>query len=363
MGYTTDLTAYLSQSIGKIIKNAIFAAWQNPRESAFLARFALVQRQAEKQRTASEQQGRHMPPFLIASIASQCNLFCKGCYARANQSCGDQPRERNLSSERWGAIFQEARDQGIAFILLAGGEPLLRRNVLKKAASCPDIIFPVFTNGTLVDDFYIQLFNRHRNLLPILSLEGPEAITDARRGEGAFRTVMAVMDRLQAGGIFYGASITVTKDNLEAVTGDEFVRDLYARGCRVLIFVEYVPVTPETEALAPGDPERQLLEIRQDALREAFAGMILISFPGDEKYTGGCLAAGRGFFHINAQGGAEPCPFSPFSDISLRDHSLLEALESPLFRRLGQEGLLLGEHPGGCQLFAHETEVRSFLEK
>lgn len=47
--------------------------------------------------------------------------------------------------------------------------------------------------------------------------------------------------------------------------------------------------------------------------------MVFLSFSGDEKYVGGCLAAGRGFFHINANGEVEPCPFSPYSDVNSKE--------------------------------------------
>ena len=46
------------------------------------------------------------------------------------------------------------------------------------------------------------------------------------------------------------------------------------------------------------------------------------------------MAAGRGFFHINSHGSAEPCPFSPYSDTNVRDTSLRQALQSPLFTAL-----------------------------
>jgi MoaA/NifB/PqqE/SkfB family radical SAM enzyme len=62
--------------------------------------------------------------------------------------------------------------------------------------------------------------------------------------------------------------------------------------------------------------------------------MIFISFPGDEKTSGGCLAAGRGFFHINSHGGAEPCPASPYSDINVRDSSLLDLQSVSLLKIL-----------------------------
>lgn len=86
--------------------------------------------------------------------------------------------------------------------------------------------------------------------------------------------------------------------------------------------------------------------------------MIYISFPGDEKTSGGCLAAGRGFFHINVYGGAEPCPFSPYSDTSLKDVSLKKALNSPLFLKLRTSGTLMQEHKGGCVLFEQEKQVK-----
>ncbi|NCA67423.1 MAG: radical SAM protein, partial [Clostridia bacterium] len=67
-------------------------------------------------------------------------------------------------------------------------------------------------------------------------------------------------------------------------------------------------------------------------------------------------------FHINAFGGAEPCPFSPFSDISVTETSLKESLQSPLFIKL-REGNLAQEHVGGCVLFAQETQVRQLLNQ
>mgnify|MGYP003623612124 CR=1 FL=1 len=91
--------------------------------------------------------------------------------------------------------------------------------------------------------------------------------------------------------------------------------------------------------------------------------MLFISFPGDEKENGGCLASGRGFFHINAAGGAEPCPFSPFSDTSVRKLGLREALRSPLFQALQQDGILAQENVGGCVLLEQEAAVRALLAK
>ena len=89
--------------------------------------------------------------------------------------------------------------------------------------------------------------------------------------------------------------------------------------------------------------------------------MVFISFPGDEKSSGGCLAAGRGFFHINSHGGAEPCPFSPYSDINVKNTSLRQALRSPLFTALREQNVLLEDHSGGCVLFERRETVEALL--
>ena len=88
--------------------------------------------------------------------------------------------------------------------------------------------------------------------------------------------------------------------------------------------------------------------------------MIFSSFPGDEAETGGCLAAGRGFFHISPSGDAEPCPVSPYSDINVRERPLRDALDSAFFKSLRDGGFLAADHDGACLLLDREKEV---LEK
>lgn len=237
----------------------------------------------------------------------------------------------------------------------------MRKGVIEAAAKHDRILFPVFTNGMMMDDEYLRLFNEKRNIVPVLSLEGNREQTDNRRGAGTYDALTALMDKLKSKGILFGVSVTVTTENIGTVTGRDFTQMLFQKGCRALLFVEYVPVTVNTKPLAPSAADRAFLERAQDELRAANEEMIFLSFPGDEKHIGGCLAAGRGFFHINPVGGAEPCPFSPYSDISLKDHSLLEAMHSPFFAKLKQNGLLEGEHEGGCLLFEKESAVRRLL--
>ena len=130
---------------------------------------------------------------------------------------------------------------------------------------------------------------------------------------------------------------------------------------RAVIYVEYVPVTEESSVLAPTDVEREYLTTEINRLRNDHPEIVFVSFPGDEKSSGGCIAAGRGFFHINSHGDAEPCPFSPYSDTNVRDTSLREAMKSKFFRTMIDGGLLNDNHKGGCVLFEKREKVQEIL--
>ncbi len=361
MGEKFDLQEYLIAGVEGVVSEAIKATLKNPKESAFMLRFAAASRTASKKRRKAEDNGEHIPPFLIASITSKCNLHCAGCYSRCNHATVDSEPVRQLTDEEWQNVFDEAEELGISFILLAGGEPMLRRGVIEAAGKKQNILFPIFTNGTYLDERYLELFDKCRNLIPVMSIEGSRELTDERRGAGIYDRLIANMDEIKKRGLIFGASVTVTTRNYREVTSQAFLDSLAKKGCKVVIFVEYVPVTEESRELAPTDTEREFMQSEIIRLRETRPEMVYISFPGDEKSSGGCVAAGRGFFHINSHGGAEPCPFSPYSDINLRDSSLKDAMNSPLFRKLRDEGYLLEDHSGGCVLYEKRELVQQII--
>ena len=352
-----DLKNYLNAGVEHIVRDILKATAKNPKESIFMAKFALRAKASSSVRADQS----FLPPFLIASVTSLCNMQCKGCYVRGIGTCGDTADDDMLSADEWRSVFRQARDAGICFIILVGGEPLLRPDVLEAAAEFPEILFPVFTNGTLMDEKILHLFDQHRNLVPILSLEGDRDATDARRGSGIYETLLERMAQMDDLGLLFGTSITVTTENIRSVTDTRFLDEMQRQGCRAVFFVDYVATSEEDHALEPAEEHRAYMKERMEAFRQGYPEMIFLSFPGDEKASGGCLAAGRGFFHINAYGGAEPCPFSPYSDLNIRQTPLTSVMESKLFRALHESGMLTEEHPGGCVLASRDAEVRSLL--
>lgn len=363
MGQNFDIGSYMTKGVERVVADALKATFKDPRESAFMMKFAAASRHASQKRAAADKAGEHIPPFLIASITSKCNLHCAGCYSRCNHATVDTAPVSQLTDAEWKKIFDEADELGISFILLAGGEPMLRRDVIEAAGKKQNILFPIFTNGTFMDERYFELFDRCRNLIPIMSIEGEKEITDSRRGEGVYDKLIGNMDEFHKRGLIFGVSVTVTTQNIRDVSSEEFLKKLADRGCKAVIFVEFVPVTEDSAELAPGETEREYLRSEIDRLRKDGPEMVYISFPGDEKSSGGCVAAGRGFFHINSHGGAEPCPFSPYSDQNVRDTSLREALNSELFVALRDGGYLLEDHAGGCILYEKRKQVEALLAR
>ncbi|MBQ9286637.1 MAG: radical SAM protein [Bacteroidaceae bacterium] len=298
-----DLATYMSGSISRIMANAYKNVLSNPREEKFAFRMQQLFAKSEKRRKkVQEKEGIDVPPFLISSISTTCNLHCKGCYARSNGIANDQEAERKatMTPQQWQQIFTEAADMGINFSLLAGGEPMMRKDILEAVAEVKDMIFPIFTNGTLIGPSYIEFLRKHLNMVPIISIEGTAMGTDERRGQGVFKRTMQSMELLKQEDLFFGTSITVTTENYQMVTSSEFIDRLRSYGCKIVFYIEYVPTEAGTEHLA-------------------------------------------------------------FIDEHVAEMGVRQALQSPLFRKIRAARALGWEHTGGCTLFEHREEIEEMI--
>jgi len=312
---------------------------------------------AAERRKELDSEGVHVPAFMIVSVTRRCNLNCSGCYARKLHSGGSEEMSDALLKK----VLSEARGLGISIVLTAGGEPLMRPGIINILKSYPEVLFPLFTNGLLLDERTLLKLHNARNIVPILSMEGFEEDTDLRRGDGVFRRLKIVLPVLSTLDIFWGISITVSSDNFEVVTGREFIKELIDSGCRLFFYVEYIPVEDGTEQCAPTPEQRGRLIGLMKELKDEHPGLF-ITFPGDEEALGGCLSSGRGFFHVNPSGGLEPCPFAPYSDTDLNETSMREALGSRLLARIRENHDMLSETRGGCALWQNREWVRGLLK-
>lgn len=317
------------------------------------------QKKAAAVRRRHEQEGLLVPPVMIVSVTSRCNLACAGCYMHGRG--GDHRAE--MAPEVLASVVDEAAALGVSVVVLAGGEPLVRHEeIFCLARAHPRVLFPVFTNGLLIDDTVAGAIAGCRNVVPVISFEGSREHTDRRRGDGVYDRLLAATARLKDRNVFFGCSLTTTRENFADVTGETFIRQMLRAGVRVFTYVEYVPMAPGTEDLVLTDEQRTALQAALAGYNRTFPALF-IGFPGDEDTYGGCLAAGRGFVHVSPSGDLEPCPAAPYSDANLAAVPLKDALRSGLLNRLRQTPEILTESEGGCALRANRAWVEDLICK
>lgn len=348
----------LSAAIADLVRNGARITLASPRTSlSLLRRLGHLQR-AARVRRRWERAGTHVPPLIMNTVTGECNLNCAGCYARAQ----GRPLEHELGTENLRSLVSQADALGVSVYLVTGGEPFTRADLLDITAEHPGMLFPVFTNGLLIDDAALDRLASQPQVVPLISLEGAPEATDARRGPGVHAAVLGLMRKLQRRRLLFGTSITVTRDNFDLVTSEAYARELIAVGCRVFIYVNYIPVQPGTEALAPTREQCASEPAVMRGLRARLPGLF-VCFPGDEMVYGGCLAAGRGLCHIGPSGNLEPCPFSPYSDVNLQSTTLREGLQSPLFKAIQAHGNELQQVRGSCVLWENREWVSAQAHK
>jgi len=317
------------------------------------------QKKAAAVRSRHEREGLLVPPVMIVSITSRCNLACSGCYMQ-HRGHASQPE---MSRALLAALAGQAADLGVSIIVIAGGEPLVRLDeILDLARAHPEILFPVFTNGLLIDEFVAARIAAYRNIVPVISFEGFRNETDSRRGAGVYDRLLAVSARLKCRNVFFGCSVTTTRENFSQVTDPAFIRVMTEIGARVFTYVEYVPMEAGTEDLALTAEQKKILQAVLADFNRKFPALF-IGFPGDESAYGGCLAAGRGFVHVSPSGDLEPCPAAPYSDANLANVPLKEALRSRLLGRIRDEPEVLTETTGGCALRANRVWIEELVNR
>lgn len=131
-------------------------------------------------------------------VTDNCNLRCEHCYHFHGKS---EFRKEEVPIEAWERRFRELHKSGVRFILLVGGEPALRKDVLMLADSVFPLVY-VITNGTIKipEEFNHRLF---------VSLDGSRGTNDSIRGNGVFSKVI----NNYSGDRRVVINMTLTKDN------------------------------------------------------------------------------------------------------------------------------------------------------
>lgn len=308
----------------------------------------------------------NIPWLILFDPTSACNMHCAGCWS------GTYGHKHNMSYEDMDRIIRQGKELGIYFYMMTGGEPLVRKkDILRLAEEHNDVELSIYTNSTLIDEEFCKEVVRLGNITFQLSIEGTPETNDARRGDGHYEAVMKAMDLLKKYGILFGTSICYTRNNIDAVTSDEFLQMLADKGARFGFYFHYMPVGNNAvpELMPTMEQRKRMIEriryVRSDKCDIPFFPM---DFQNDGEAVGGCIAGGRNYFHINSAGDAEPCVFIHYSNANIHDSSILEILQSPLFMEYhkGQpfnrnhlRPCPMLENPQILQKLVHETGAHS----
>ncbi len=118
--------------------------------------------------------------FVALDITDKCNLRCEHCYAQYSYIDKNNPQWEPIST--WKNRFQRFKREGVIGLLIVGGEPALRLDIIELA----DKFFPIvgiITNGT------IKIPESFRHYI-YLSLDGLRQTNDRIRGDGVFDRVL-----------------------------------------------------------------------------------------------------------------------------------------------------------------------------
>jgi MoaA/NifB/PqqE/SkfB family radical SAM enzyme len=311
----------------------------------------------ENQQIRDEGMRNDLPPLytVLISPTMRCNLNCGGCYAKSYQKKDDLP------FEIFDKIVKEGKEIGVAFFTILGGEPFLRDDLFSLFEKHSDAYFQVFTNSTLLNEEVAKKLAEIGNVTIQCSIEGLREGNDKRRGKGHFEKVMTTMDILSEHGVPFGYSVCVTRENVEEVMSDQFLELMIRRGAFVGWYFLYMPVCGDRNTdLMPLPEQRKLMKERRDYIRAHYP-ILVIDFWNDAPYVGGCISA-KYYCHINNFGDVEPCIFTHFSQVNIKNCSLKEALNCELFKEIRSRQPFNKNLFLPCPLIDNPWESRTFLK-
>ncbi len=326
----------------------------------------------QRRQELEERFGVTVPSFIVISPLAACNLQCSGCYAGAY---GDS--EPHLTTAEMESLIEEARDWGCRFVTISGGEPTMlwdsipgdERGLRDLCRKYDDMMFLMYTNGTLIDQRMAAEMAEVGNVSPGISLEGFRQQTDGRRGEGTFDRVMDAMARLRENGVLFGASVTYTSQNWETVTSDEFREMLVDSGCIYAWYFMYIPVGRDPDLSLMVTP-RQRRSVAETTWRWLTSEPIFVAdFWNSGPLTHGCIAAGNsaGYLHVTHRGDICPCAFMMYSNLNIHETDsqtpLMDAVRSDFFTKIREGQRDRQDNPlAPCQIVDHPEVLKNAVE-
>ena len=310
------------------------------------------------QEETAEENNCNVPWAILLDPTSACNLHCTGCWA------AEYGNKLNLTYDEIDDIIRQGKELGVYMYIYTGGEPLVRKkDLIRLCEKHNDCIFLSFTNATLIDEDFANDMLRVGNFVPAISLEGFETATDGRRGNGVYQKVIKAINLLREKKLVFGISACYTSANFESITSEAFYDSLIDLGAYFIWYFHYMPVGNDAAPeLLPTPAQRRETYERIRKYR-ATKPLFAMDFQNDAEFVGGCIAGGRRYLHINANGDIDPYVFIHYSDSNIREKTLLEALQSPMMMAYHDGQPFNDNMYRPCPMLENPQKLREMVEK
>lgn len=319
-------------------------------------------------------------------ITRNCNLSCIHCRAAATMG----PYENELDTRACFALLDQIREVGRPIVILTGGEPLLRNDILDIAAYGTDkgLRMVMAPNGTLITRDVARRMALTGIRRISISIDGAtEASHDRFRGvAGAFRSALKGIDHAKSAGIEFQINTTITQSNLDQIPAiQQLAENLGAAAHHIFLLVptgrgKYI-VDKEITARQYEETlnwfydrkSQTSLQLKATCaphyyriLRQRAAAegkKVCFQTHGLDAVTRGCLG-GVGFCFISHTGVVQPCGFLDLNcgDVTKTPFSRIWRTAS-VFEKLRDDKQLKGKCGacefrkvcGGCRARAYEA--------
>lgn len=154
-------------------------------------------------------------------VTYRCNFRCRHCYV--GHLVGQSRSEAvELDTAQVTRLLGEAADAGCLFLLLSGGEPLLRDDFVQvyRSARRLGMIVTVFTNASLVQEEHLEAFREYPPRMVEVSLYGASEATCKRVTgvPGSYRAARKGIERLLDAGVVVGLKTVILRENVHEIS-------------------------------------------------------------------------------------------------------------------------------------------------
>lgn len=312
----------------------------------------------QRQRKLKEKYQCNIPWAILMDPTSACNLHCTGCWA-ANYG-----NKLNLDYDTLDNIINQGKELGTYMYIYSGGEPLVRKDdIIRLCEKHSDCVFLAFTNGTLIDEKFADEMLRVKNFVPAISIEGFEEETDSRRGKGTYQRVVRAMEILKEKKLPFGISCCYTSKNTNVIGSEKYIDAMIEKGAKFAWFFTYMPVGVDAVPELMVSAEQREFMYNQIRKYRQTKPIFTLDFWNDGEYVNGCIAGGRNYLHINANGDIEPCAFIHYSDTNIHEKTILDALQAPLFTQYKLNQPFNDNHLRPCPLLDNKGRLAEMVDK